>query len=84
MLARPAKLFVFDEPEAGIDLWSFDNLIKVFKKLKKEQKTIIIISHQEKILKLADEIIILDNGKIKEKGTPEDLLRTITGESHGT
>ena len=83
VLARPAKLFVFDEPEAGIDLWSFDNLIKVFKKLKKEQETIIIISHQEKILKLADEIIILDNGKIKEKGTPEDLLKTITGENHG-
>ena len=83
VLARPAKLIIFDEPEAGIDLWSFDNLIKIFKKLKKEQKTIIIISHQEKILKLADEIIILDNGKIKEKGTPSVLLKTITGENHG-
>ena len=83
VLARPAKLFVFDEPEAGIDLWSFDNLIKVFKKLKKEQKTIIIISHQEKILKLADEIIILEKGKIKSKGTPNTLLKTITGENHG-
>lgn len=83
VLARPAKLFVFDEPEAGIDLWSFDNLIKVFKKLKKEKKTIIIISHQEKILKLADEIIILEKGKIKSKGTPNTLLKTITGENHG-
>ena len=83
VLARPAKLFVFDEPEAGIDLWSFDNLIKVFRKLKKEQKTIIIISHQEKILKLADEIIILEKGKIKSKGTPSTLLKTITGENYG-
>ena len=83
VLARNTDLMIFDEPEAGIDLWSFDNLIKVFKKLKKEQKTIIIISHQEKILKLADEIIILDNGKIKEKGTPGVLLKTITGENHG-
>ena len=83
VLSRPAKLFVFDEPEAGIDLWSFDNLIKVFRRLKKEQKTIIIISHQEKILKLADEIIILEKGKIKEKGAPIVLLKTITGENHG-
>ena len=83
VLAREAKLIIFDEPEAGIDLWSFDNLIKVFKKLKKEQKTIIIISHQEKILKLADEIIILKKGRIKEKGTPSALLETITGENHG-
>lgn len=83
VLARPAKLIIFDEPEAGIDLWSFDNLIKVFKKLKKEKKTIIIISHQEKILKLADEIIILEKGKIKSKGTPNTLLKTITGENHG-
>ena len=83
VLARSAKLIIFDEPEAGIDLWSFDNLIKIFKKLKKEQKTIIIISHQEKILKLADEIIILENGKIKSRGTPSALLKTITGENHG-
>ena len=54
---------LFDEPEAGIDLWSFDNLIKIFKN-KNKNKTTIIISHQEKILKQADEIIILNNGKI--------------------
>lgn len=83
VLAREAKLIIFDEPEAGIDLWSFDNLIKVFKKLKKEQKTIIIISHQEKILKLADEIIILKKGRIKEKGAPSVLLETITEGDHG-
>lgn len=83
VLARPASLMIFDEPEAGIDLWSFDNLTKVFQKLKKDQ-TIIIISHQERILKLADEIIVLENGKIKSKGTPAKILPTITGANHGT
>ena len=74
VLARDAKIIIFDEPEAGIDLWSFDNLIKVFKRLKSDNVTIIIISHQERILKLADEIIVLDSGKIKQKGTPVKLL----------
>ena len=74
VLARNAKIIIFDEPEAGIDLWSFDNLIKVFKKLKSDNVTLIIISHQERILKLADEIIVLDGGKIEQKGTPNKLL----------
>ncbi|MBR2741383.1 ATP-binding cassette domain-containing protein [Candidatus Saccharibacteria bacterium] len=74
VLARNAKIIIFDEPEAGIDLWSFDNLVKVFKKLKSDNVTLIIISHQERILKLADEIIVLDGGKIKQKGTPAKLL----------
>lgn len=65
VLARDADLTIFDEPEAGIDLWSFEGLIKVFKKMqKKTNKTIVVISHQEKILEIADEIILLNKGKI--------------------
>ena len=82
VLARHAKLIIFDEPEAGIDLWSFTKLVSVFKKLKSEGITIIIISHQERILKIADEIIILEEGKIKAKGTPTKILPTITGAHH--
>lgn len=77
VLARKGNVIIFDEPEAGIDLWSFESLIKVFKNLKSEQKTIIIISHQERILKIADEIIILENGKIKSKNTPKKILPKI-------
>ncbi len=82
VLARNAKLIIFDEPEAGIDLWSFENLIKVFKKLKSENRTLIIISHQEKIMKIADEIIILENGRIKEKGSPASILPKIKKERY--
>ncbi len=75
ILARKnAEIIIFDEPEAGIDLWSFASLIKIFQILKKQGKTLIIISHQEKILKIADEIIILENGKNKAKGTPAKIL----------
>ncbi|MBP5648012.1 ABC transporter ATP-binding protein [Candidatus Saccharibacteria bacterium] len=84
VLARHAKLIIFDEPEAGIDLWSFENLIRIFKKLKSKNYTIIIISHQERILKIADEIIVLEEGRIKTKGTSAKILPTIIGERHGT
>ena len=77
VLARKGKILIFDEPEAGIDLWSFENLVRIFKNLKSEKKTTIIISHQERILKIADEIIILENGKIKSKNTPEKILPEI-------
>ena len=83
VLARHARIIIFDEPEAGIDLWSFENLTKIFKKLKAENHTIIIISHQEKILKIADEIIVLEDGKLKTKGTPAKILPTITGGHYG-
>lgn len=83
ILARDAKLIIFDEPEAGIDLWSFDNLIKIFQKLKKAGKTIIVISHQEKLLKLADKIVILGNGKIKYQGIPTETLLNLTGDEDG-
>ncbi len=84
VLARNAEILIFDEPEAGIDLWSFENLTKVFKKLKAEKKTILVISHQERILKIADKIIVLEAGKIKTHGSPEKILPQITGVNHET
>lgn len=82
VLARNAKLIIFDEPEAGIDLWSFNHLIKIFKQLKTHHVTIIIISHQEKILRLADNIIVLDNGSITKQGTPAKLMPALIGGPH--
>ena len=83
VLARHPALIIFDEPEAGIDLWSINNLIKVFKKLKADGVATIIISHQEKILKLADSIVILENGRIKHQGTPAKILPSLTGGKDG-
>ena len=80
VLARSTKLSVFDEPEAGIDLWSFGNLIKVFEKMhEKTQGNILIISHQERILNIADKIVVIANGKIKEQGTKEEILPALLG-----
>ncbi len=78
VLARGTKLTVFDEPEAGIDLWSFQNLIKVFEKLQKDHNgSIIIISHQERILEIADEIVLLSDGVIVEQGPRDEILPAI-------
>lgn len=79
IIARNTPLSVFDEPEAGIDLWSFNNLIKVFEEMRntriaEEQKTILIISHQERILNIADEIIVIADGSLKTRGTKENIL----------
>ena len=75
VLARDTKLAVFDEPEAGIDLWSFEKLIDVFEELRaKEDRTMVIISHQERILKIADEIIILSDGQITDHGPGPEML----------
>lgn len=75
ILARGTKLSVFDEPEAGIDLWSFQNLIKVFEKMREDiQGSILIISHQERILRIADEIIVIADGEILEHETAENFL----------
>lgn len=83
MLARGTKLSVFDEPEAGIDLWSFQNLIKVFENMQKKNsdRTIMVISHQERILNIADEIIVISGGKIKKHGTRDEILPEILGTS---
>ena len=75
LAAKKSKLTIFDEPEAGIDLWSFNNLISVFEKMHKEiQGSIAIISHQERILNIADEIVLLSNGQIEEIGSKEEIL----------
>ena len=75
VLARGQKLSVFDEPEAGIDLWSFNNLIRVFEGMRESiNGSILIISHQERIMELADEIIVIDNGKVKERGSKAEIL----------
>ena len=75
ILARGSKLSVFDEPEAGIDLWSFGNLIKVFEKMhEKTQGNILIISHQERILNIADRIVVIADGQVREQGERENVL----------
>ena len=78
VLARRSPVTVFDEPEAGIDLWSFGNLISVFEKMHRETSgTIIIISHQERILSTADEIIVIADGSVKSRGASEEILPTL-------
>ncbi|MBQ3999558.1 MAG: ABC transporter ATP-binding protein, partial [Oscillospiraceae bacterium] len=75
IMARGTKLSIFDEPEAGIDLWSFQNLIQVFDKLReKTDGMIIIISHQERILNIADKVLLLADGKISDYGSREEIL----------
>ena len=74
-IARGMKLSVFDEPEAGIDLWSFQNLIKVFEKMHdKTQGNIVIISHQERILDIADKIVVIADGEIQDIGAKAEIL----------
>ncbi len=74
-MARNTKLTVFDEPEAGIDLWSFNNLIRVFEKMnEKIHGSIMIISHQERILNIADKIIYLKEGRLAQYGTRQEVL----------
>ena len=78
VLARNSKLTVFDEPEAGIDLWSFTNLLHTFEEMRQNMDgTIIIISHQERILKIADEIAIVADGKIKMSGAADEMMKSL-------
>ena len=86
VLARDVKLALFDEPEAGIDLWSFQNLIRIFENMRRpdSNRTIIVISHQERILNIADEIIVLADGKVLKKGTRDEILPEITGTNYAT
>lgn len=82
VLARETKVSVFDEPEAGIDLWSFQSLIKVFENLHdKAGGSILIISHQERILEIADKIIVVKNGEIEREGSAKEVLPTLTGKN---
>lgn len=76
VLARHTRLSIFDEPEAGIDLWSFKNLIQVFQDIHKGLKgLLIIISHQERILRIADEIILVSGGTVQSRGPGEQMLQ---------
>ncbi len=81
VLARKTRLSVFDEPEAGIDLWSFQNLVRIFEKMQTETRdsSIIVISHQERILNIADEIVVLSGGRIERQGSRDDVLPKILG-----
>ena len=81
VLARNADLSIFDEPEAGIDLWSFRSLIEVFEGLRRSERkgSIMIISHQERILNIADEIVVLKNGTVDRRGPREEILPGLIG-----
>ena len=81
ILARSTQLSVFDEPEAGIDLWSFQSLINVFENMRKEIKgsSILVISHQERILRIADEIIVVADGRISKHGPGSEILPELIG-----
>lgn len=81
VLARNTKLSIFDEPEAGIDLWSFAGLVDVFKEVKNKVKgTLMIISHQERILEIADEIVVISGGKVEAVGPAQEMLpKLMTG-----
>ncbi len=81
-LARGSKFTIFDEPEAGIDLWSFNSLISVFEKLAEDHsESILIISHQERILNIADRIIVIADGKVARDGSKEEILPSILSAS---
>lgn len=80
VLARGTRFSIFDEPEAGIDIWSFQNLIQVFENIRKTvQGTVLIISHQERILNIADEIVVIENGKVAKQGAKADILPELLG-----
>ena len=82
VIARASKLSVFDEPEAGIDLWSFQNLIQVFERMRQNTNgSILIISHQERILNIADEIVVIADGKVVNQGTRDEIMPQIMGTS---
>ena len=84
VLAKSHKVSIFDEPEAGIDLWSFSMLIKRFEEIHKEKKEcLILISHQERIIQMADKIMVIEDGQVKEYGTKEDVLPTLFQQKTG-
>lgn len=80
VIARGTRFSIFDEPEAGIDIWSFQNLIQVFEKLRETVKgTVLIISHQERILNIADEIVVIENGRVAKQGPKAEILPELLG-----
>lgn len=85
VLARDPKLAIYDEPEAGIDLWSFDRLTSTFRDIHeaREGRSIVIISHQERLIELADEIVWLQNGQVKASGPTEEIMPQLGFETRG-
>ena len=82
IIAKASPLSIFDEPEAGIDLWSFRNLIQVFERMHKNSaNSILVISHQERILNIADEIAVIADGKLVNYGARQEIMPKITGTS---
>lgn len=80
-LARRARLSIFDEPEAGIDLWSFARLVETFEELRRQRTgTLLVISHQERILSVADEIVVIADGRVRAAGPREEVLPTLLSE----
>ncbi len=78
VLARNAKLSIFDEPEAGIDLWSFSRLVETFEDLRSQGTgTLLVISHQERILSIADEIVVIADGRVRSSGPREEILPSL-------
>ena len=85
ILAKNAELMIFDEPEAGIDLWSFARLTETFRMLHdRQERTLIIISHQERIIRLADEIVVIAGGKIAHRGSTEEIFPLILADTLGS
>lgn len=74
VLARGTALSIFDEPEAGIDMWSFNGLVEVFSGLKHQGKTLIVISHQQRLLDIADEIIVMSAGRLRDQGPRDEVM----------
>ncbi len=80
---RKARVLLFDEPEAGIDLWSFTSLIETFESLKKERDSaLLVISHQERILQIADRIVVIADGRVRAQGARDEVLPTLLAEEH--
>ena len=85
ILARQGSLMIFDEPEAGIDLWSFARLTETFEQLRRQETaTMIIISHQERIIQLADEIVVVSGGELKHRGSTEEIFPLIMADTLGS
>ena len=82
LMARDLKLAIYDEPEAGIDLWSFTMLVNTFRSMVRQRgEGVILISHQERIISLADEIIVVGDGELRHRGTPEEILPQILADT---
>lgn len=85
VLAKPHKVSIFDEPEAGIDLWSFARLTETFEQIHRQGKaTMVIISHQERIISLADEVVVVAGGAIRQRGSAEEILPLILSDTLGS